>query len=79
VNARSADGIFRGLESGFEKLLKKPVDGVGDHPYMAPHSGGRGLLRKVSVRFAPSLVGITDARNESNRGRKRVGSLTLSV
>ena len=25
------------------------------------------------------LVGTTDARNQSNRGRKRVGSLTLSV
>jgi hypothetical protein len=47
--------LFWRAGCGCNIIAKNPVDGFGRHTYMAPHSGGRGLLRKVGVRFVPLL------------------------
>jgi hypothetical protein len=53
--ATVTSGLLERVESRLQQNAKNPVDGFGAHPYMAPHSGGRGLHRKVSVRFVPLL------------------------
>jgi len=66
-------------ETGPQQSCKIPGwRAEGPHIY-APPASGRGLLRGLAFVSCLFLVGTTDARNQSNRGRKRVGSLTLSV
>ena len=71
--------LFLQAANGCNIIAKNPVDGFGRHTYMAPHSGGRGLIVRSAFVSCLFLVGTADARNQSNRERKHVGSLTLLV
>ena len=52
-------------KTGCNKVAKYPVDGIGPHTYMAPHSNGRGLAKGSRVRFVPLL-------SRSNRCPERI-------
>ena len=63
---------------GCKKFAKKAVDELERHPYMPPPASGGGLI-EARRRFAPLLSRYNRSRNQTNRGKIRVGSLTLSV
>jgi len=60
-------------------IAKNPVDGLEGHTYMPLQQADAAFHEGLAFVSRLFLVGITDARNESNRERKRVGSLTLLV
>src|SRR5690349_6792572 len=55
ASARGLRGSRAGSKAGCNIIAKNPVDGFGSHPYMAPHSDGRGFELGSRVRFVPLL------------------------